>query len=115
MLSVNEINLLKAQNEQLKKQNQSLQQEVRQLKKEDDLLDACIELMQMGKDERYCITKSEKKVLELIYLTNAEIAKELYLSITTVKSHIHNLLVKFKAKTRCELLLKAIMKGEIQI
>jgi DNA-binding NarL/FixJ family response regulator len=51
----------------------------------------------------------------LVYLPNDEIAKELYLSKTTVKSHIHNLLVKFKAKTRCELLLKAIMKGEIQI
>lgn len=50
MINENEINLLKAQNEQLKKQNQSLQQEVKQWKKEYELFDACIELMQMKKE-----------------------------------------------------------------
>lgn len=50
MINENEINLLKAQNEQLKKQNQSLQQEVKQWKKEYKLLDACLELMQMKKE-----------------------------------------------------------------
>jgi hypothetical protein len=42
-------------------QNQSLQQELKQWKKEYDLLDACIELMQMGKDERDCILQNPKK------------------------------------------------------
>lgn len=50
MINENEINLLKAQNEQLKKQNISLQQEVKQWKKEYELLDACLELMQMKKE-----------------------------------------------------------------
>lgn len=61
MINENEINLLKAQNEQLKKQNQSLQQEVKQWKKEYELLDACIELMQMGKEDVNCILQNLKK------------------------------------------------------
>lgn len=61
------------------------------------------------------ITKAEKRVLELLYLTNIEIAKRLFIDLSTVKSHVHNLLVKFKAKTRTELYIKAIKLGEIKI
>ena len=61
------------------------------------------------------ITKPEKRVLELLYLTNKEIAKILYIEVSTVKGHIHNLLIKFKAKTRTELYMKAIIIGVIVI
>lgn len=61
------------------------------------------------------ITKSEKEILELLYLTNKEIAQKLFIDISTVKSHVHNLLVKFKAKTRTELYMKAIKIGEIKL
>jgi DNA-binding NarL/FixJ family response regulator len=61
------------------------------------------------------ITNGEKRVLELLYLTNKEIAQKLFIDISTVKSHIHNLLVKFKAKTRTELFMKAIKSGEIKL
>jgi hypothetical protein len=50
MLSIEEINLLKAQNEQLKQQNISLQKEVNQWKKEYEMLDACLELLKMKKE-----------------------------------------------------------------
>lgn len=61
------------------------------------------------------ITKTEKRILELLYLTNKEIAQKLFIDISTVKSHIHNLLVKFKAKTRTELYMKSIKIGEIKL
>lgn len=54
------------------------------------------------------VTPSEKRIIPLLYLSNKEIAEKLHLSISTVKTHVHNLLVKYKAKTRTELLLKAI-------
>lgn len=61
------------------------------------------------------ITKSEKKVLELIYLTNKQIAKILFIDATTVKSHIHNLLKKYKAQTRTELFIKAVKNNDIDL
>ena len=51
MLSVNEINLLQKQNEALKKQNENLQREVKQWKHEYEILDACIELSNLSKEE----------------------------------------------------------------
>lgn len=60
------------------------------------------------------ITKTEKRILELLYLTNKEIAQKLFIDISTVKSHVHNLLIKFKAKTRTELYIKAIVIGANQ-
>ena len=50
MLSIQEIKLLQAQNEALKKQCNSLQQEVKQWKHEYEMLDAAIELLQMSRE-----------------------------------------------------------------
>ena len=61
------------------------------------------------------ITNGEKRVLELLYLTNPQIAKKLFIEIATVKIHIHHLLNKFNAKTRTELFMKAIKSGEIKL
>lgn len=54
------------------------------------------------------ITESEKKVLNLIYLTDKQIAEKLIIELPTVKSHIHKLLLKYKAKNRTELLYKVL-------
>lgn len=54
------------------------------------------------------ITQAERNVLNLIHLSNKEIAKKLVLALPTVKTHIHNLLLKFKVKNRTELILKVI-------
>ena len=50
MLSIQEIKLLLAQNEALKKQCNSLQQEVKQWKHEYEMLDSAIELLQMSRE-----------------------------------------------------------------
>jgi DNA-binding NarL/FixJ family response regulator len=55
------------------------------------------------------LTRRELEVLELLTqgMTNDEIAKELYISISTVKVHVHHILKKTGARTR----LDAAMKG----
>lgn len=58
--------------------------------------------------EKPSITPAEKRIAKRLFMSNKEIAEELCLSIHTVKTHIHHLMVKFKAKTRTELLLKVI-------
>lgn len=50
------------------------------------------------------LTKSEYKVLKLIAegLSNDEIGKKLFISESTVKSHVSNILAKLNAKRRTE-------------
>lgn len=52
------------------------------------------------------ITRREKEVLDLIAegLTNNEIAKQLFIGITTVDTHRKNLLIKFNAKNTASLI-----------
>lgn len=50
-MNTEEIKLLLAQNEALKKQCNSLQQEVKQWKHEYEMLDAAIELLQMSRED----------------------------------------------------------------
>lgn len=64
---------------------------------------------------RVYVTKSEKKILELIHLSNIEIAQKLIIEVPTVKAHIHHLLLKFNAKNRTELLRKAIHQKIIKV
>ena len=56
---------------------------------------------------RYAISNREAEVLRLVVLgkTNQEIADELYLAVGTVKTHVHNILVKSGQKSREDLIL----------
>ena len=56
------------------------------------------------------LTKREKEVLELIAdgLNNAEIANQLFLSVTTVDSHRKNMLTKFNVKNTAALVRLAV-------
>ncbi|MCC7400908.1 MAG: response regulator transcription factor [Chitinophagaceae bacterium] len=56
------------------------------------------------------LTRREKEVLELIAdgMTNNEIAKKLFISITTVDTHRKNLLAKFDAKNIASLVKMAV-------
>lgn len=59
------------------------------------------------------ITRREKEVLRLIAdgLTNAEIAKKLFISVSTVDSHRKSLLFKFNMKNTASLVRFATMNG----
>jgi len=56
------------------------------------------------------LTRREKEVLELIAegMTNNEIAKQLFISVTTVDTHRKNLLAKFEAKNVASLIRAAV-------
>lgn len=50
------------------------------------------------------VTRREREILELIELglSNKQIAARLFIEITTVKNHIHNILEKLRVRTRSE-------------
>jgi len=73
--------------------------------------DAAIALRHIDKSSSApVITRREKEVLELIAngFTNNEIAKQLFLSCTTVDTHRKNLLAKFEAKNIASLIKHAM-------
>ena len=73
--------------------------------------DAAIALRHIDKNSSVpVITRREKEVLELIAngFTNNEIAKQLFLSCTTVDTHRKNLLAKFEAKNIASLIKHAM-------
>ena len=66
------------------------------------------------KNQNYSdISKRELETLKLIAdnLSNQEIADELFISITTVKTHVRNILLKLDAKNRIEAVVKAKEQG----
>ena len=54
---------------------------------------------------KYSISKREREVIQLICQgkSNKEIAEELYISVSTVKDHVHNILKKTNADNRVQL------------
>jgi DNA-binding NarL/FixJ family response regulator len=58
----------------------------------------------MKRGRRGALSPREEEILELVRqgLTNAEIAQSLYLSISTVKLHIHHIFKKLGVRTRTE-------------
>lgn len=61
------------------------------------------------------ITEREFEVLRLIVLgkSNTEIAKELFISVHTVKAHVSSILEKFAVEDRVQVAVKAIREGLI--
>ena len=55
----------------------------------------------------YKLSNREAEVLRLVVLgkSNQEIADELFLAVDTVKTHIHNILVKTEQQNRTTLIL----------
>ena len=63
------------------------------------------------------LTPREVVVLELVSegLPNKRIAKELGISVNTVKFHVNALLSKFGAKTRTELAVRSVQQGQTNL
>ncbi|MBF2001153.1 MAG: response regulator transcription factor [Synechococcales cyanobacterium M58_A2018_015] len=59
------------------------------------------------------LTAREKEVLELIVAgySNLDIAKQLMISVGTVKSHVRNLMNKMAANSRTQLAVQALRLG----
>lgn len=54
------------------------------------------------------LTKTEKTVLKKILLSNQDIANDLTIAVSTVKTHIFKIMKKLKSKNRSIALIKAI-------
>lgn len=71
--------------------------------------------MGVGKDKNLKIrlTNRQKEVLKYMIkgYSNPQIAKELSISISTVKAHVSAILEKFNVKSRIEAATDAIRKG----
>lgn len=63
--------------------------------------------------QNYGLTEREMEVLALIVegLTNVQIAKELTITTSTAKAHVHSILQKLSAETRAKATKKAIIEG----
>jgi DNA-binding NarL/FixJ family response regulator len=61
------------------------------------------------------LTQREEEVLKLVAIgrTNAEIAAELFISLTTVKTHVASLLTKIGARNRVEIAMWAYDTGRV--
>ncbi len=76
-----------------------------------------VELIEMGVNRtlasKFILTVREKEVLQLIVngLTNAEIAKELFLSVHTIENYRDNILLKMEVKNTAALVKKALTLG----
>jgi DNA-binding NarL/FixJ family response regulator len=62
------------------------------------------------------LTEREEQVLALVARgrTNAEIAEELYIGVTTVKTHVASLLAKLGARNRVEIAMWAYDTGRVR-
>ncbi|GAB2483657.1 response regulator transcription factor [Streptosporangium sandarakinum] len=62
------------------------------------------------------ITEREREVLVLVArgLSDAEIAQTLYVTLSTVKTHVGNLLLKLDARTRVHLVIAAYEANLVQ-
>ena len=67
----------------------------------------------MGEQQDSVLTQRERKVLVLVGrgLTNREIARRLFTSISTVKICLHQACIKLKARNRAQAVILAMKRG----
>lgn len=69
-----------------------------------------------GKDEYVLLTPRERDILDLLCqgLSPHEVAGRLFVSLSTVKTHMRGLYRKFQVSTRAQLILKCVGMGRAQ-
>jgi len=73
---------------------------------------------EVSRDQRdTLLTDTERQVLALVArgLTNKEIAAELYLSLNSVKSYMHAVFSKLKARNRAQAVILALNRGHLSV
>ncbi|WP_204102327.1 MULTISPECIES: response regulator transcription factor [Spirulina sp. CCY15215] len=70
-----------------------------------------------SRTENYYLTERELEVLQLIVegYSNAEIAKALYITVGTVKTHVRNILNKLCANDRTQAAVQALRSGIVKL
>ena len=70
-----------------------------------------------GAELRAPVTAREMEVLRLLAdgLTNPQISRRLFISLSTVNHHVHNILEKLGAKTRTEAVAIAVRDGLVHL
>jgi DNA-binding CsgD family transcriptional regulator len=68
-------------------------------------------------DDANPLSKREQEILELVArgLTNQEIARDLVISLNTVKVHLRNIFAKLEANSRTEAIVRAAQAGWISV
>jgi DNA-binding CsgD family transcriptional regulator len=68
-------------------------------------------------DDSNPLSKREQEILELVArgLTNQEIARDLVITLNTVKVHLRNIFAKLEANSRTEAIVKAAQAGWINV
>lgn len=61
------------------------------------------------------LTSREREILKLMTFSNQYIAKKLNIQLSTVKAHVHNILLKMDCVDRANCLVKAIKMGIISV
>lgn len=69
-----------------------------------------------GNDHLKPLSEREVQVLELVTMgkSNTEIAKELRISVHTIKAHVCSILSKMSVKDRVQAAVKAVREGVVQ-
>lgn len=66
-------------------------------------------------EEKEHLTNREKEILRWFGFSSKEIAKFLFISECTVKSHVHSILKKLKARTKSQAIILSLVIGEIKL
>jgi DNA-binding NarL/FixJ family response regulator len=61
------------------------------------------------------LTNREKELAKYLCLSDLQIAELEHLALTTVKTHVHNILVRTATSTRAGALIELIKRGAIDI
>ena len=61
------------------------------------------------------ISEKEKAILRMLTLQDKQIAQELYISLSTVKTYVHNILNKLSVDSRQKALIKALKLGVVTL